>query len=77
MTRNPILDELRETRERLLHEAGGTPEGLVAQLQRDERRSDRQFVRPRSRTGRCAGTMKSGLSETEGESSPPGDRLPD
>ncbi len=32
MTNNPILDELRETREKLLAEAGGTLEGLVAQL---------------------------------------------
>ena len=50
MTKNPILDELRETRERLLAEAGGTLDALVAQLQRDERRSDREFVRPKSRT---------------------------
>ena len=56
MTKNPILDELRETRERLLAEAGGTLEGLVAQLQRDERRSDREFVRPRSRN-RVAGRV--------------------
>ncbi len=34
----------------LLAEAGGTLDGLVAQLQRDERQSDREFVRPRSRT---------------------------
>ena len=52
MTKNPILDELRETRERLLAEAGGTLDGLVAQLQRDERQSDREFVRPNSRLNR-------------------------
>jgi hypothetical protein len=50
MTRNPILDELRETRERLLAEAGGTLAGLVAQLQRDERQSDREFALPKDRT---------------------------
>lgn len=50
MARNPILDELRETRERLLAEAGGTLEGLVAQLQRDEHQSGRGFVRPKGRT---------------------------
>lgn len=49
MPKNPILDELRETRERLLAEAGGTLEGLVAQLQRDERQSDREFVHPKGR----------------------------
>jgi len=46
MSKNPILDELRQTREKLLAEAGGTLDGLVAQLQRDERQSDREFVRP-------------------------------
>lgn len=59
MTKNPILDELRETRERLLAEAGGTLEGLVAQLQRDERQSDREFVRPKSRTHQCPGAVQS------------------
>ena len=58
MTKNPILDELRETRERLLAEAGGTLDGLVAQLQRDERRSDREFVRPKNRPNQCAGPTK-------------------
>lgn len=52
MTKNPILDELRKTRERLLAEAGGTLEGLVAQLQSDERQSTRQFVRLGGRTDR-------------------------
>jgi hypothetical protein len=47
MTKNPILDELRETRERLLAAAGGTLDGLVAQLQRDERQSNREFVGPK------------------------------
>ncbi len=50
MVRNPILDKLWETRERLLAEAGGTLEGLVAQLQSDERRSGREFVLPKRRT---------------------------
>ena len=46
MIKNPILDELRKTREKLLTDAGGTLAGLVAQLQRDERRSGRKFVTP-------------------------------
>ena len=53
MTTNPILDELHATRERLLAEAGGTLDGLVAQLQRDERQSDREFVRPIGQTKGC------------------------
>ncbi len=58
MTKNPFLDELRETRERFLAEPGGTLAGLVAQLQRDERRSDREFVRPRSRSNQSSGPAK-------------------
>jgi hypothetical protein len=49
MIRNPILDELRETRERLLAEAGGTLEGLVARMQREEQRSERDFFPPKDR----------------------------
>ena len=74
MTKNPILDELRETRERLLAEAGGTLDGLVAQLQRDERQSDREFVGPKSRTNRSTGAPKSGVLAMDSRSSPPGDR---
>ena len=74
MTRNPILDELRETREKLLADAGGTLEGLVAQLQRDERRSDREFVRPKPRTTRCSPAAKSGALPMGDQSAPPDDR---
>ncbi len=41
---DPILDELRQTREQLLAEAGGTLDALVAKLQRDERSSGRKFI---------------------------------
>ena len=44
MPKNPILDELRETREDLLAEAGGTLAALVAKLQEDERKSGRQIL---------------------------------
>ena len=74
MTKNPILDELRETRERLLAEAGGTLDGLVAQLQRDERRSDREFVRTKGRTNGYTGAAKAGVSAMDSQSSPRGDR---
>ncbi len=49
MTTNPILDELHKTRERLLAEAGGTLEGLVAKLQREEQYSGRKFYDPKLR----------------------------
>jgi hypothetical protein len=65
MTKNPILEELRGTRERLLAEAGGTLDGLVAQLQRDERRSDREFVRPKSRASQCAEAAQSDVSSRQ------------
>jgi hypothetical protein len=44
MTPNPILDELRKTREELLNKAGGTLAGLVAQLQEDQRASGRTIL---------------------------------
>jgi hypothetical protein len=71
MTKNPILDELRATRERLLAEAGGTLEGLVAQLQGDERHSDREFVRPKRQTNRRSGAGKSAALTMDSQSSPP------
>jgi len=74
MTKNPVLDELRETRERLLTEAGGTLDGLVAQLQVDERRSDREFVRAKSRTKPCIGAANAGGLAMDSQSLPPGDR---
>lgn len=46
MTQNPILDELRRTREELLANAGGTMAGLVAQLQQDEQQSGRTVLDP-------------------------------
>jgi len=76
MTKNPILDELRQTREKLLAEAGGTIEGLVARLQQDERLSHRQIVRPKNRTTRCAEAAKSGVSAVDRQTrtSPTGER---
>lgn len=59
MTKNPILDELRKTRERLLAEAGGTLAGLVAQLQEDERTSGREFVEPNKLCGKSRSTARS------------------
>ncbi len=59
MTKNPILDELRKTRERLLADAGGTLAGLVAQLQKDERASGREFVEPKERRRKSRSTARS------------------
>ena len=74
MTKNPILDDLRETRERLFAEAGGTLDGLVAQLQRDERRSDREFVRPKSWTNQETESAKEGVATLARQSTPLSDQ---
>jgi hypothetical protein len=42
---NPILDELHATREKLLAEAGGTIEGLVAKLREDQAKSGRAVIK--------------------------------
>ncbi len=72
MTSNPILDELHAVRERLLADAGGTLDALVDRLQAEEQQSDRPRFKPR-RTKRCTGAAKSGESQIESLSSPPGD----
>ena len=55
MPQNPILDELRRTREAMLADAGGTVAGLVAVLQDHERCSGRRVLSvdelPRNRGG--------------------------
>ena len=44
-TNNPILDDLRATRERLLAESGGTLSGLAERLRAEEAVSDRPKYR--------------------------------
>ncbi len=73
MTKNPILDELRETREQLLAESGGTLEGLVDRLQAEERASDRS-IRETRRTPRCPEAVKVGVLVGDGLVSLGGDR---
>lgn len=45
--KDPILDELHATRERLLLDAGGTLAGLVARLKQEESESGRRLWEPR------------------------------
>lgn len=47
-----ILDELHAIREQLLAESGGTLEGLVAHLQKEQRESGRVILKSR-RTKQC------------------------
>lgn len=74
MSKNPILDELHKTRERLLAEAGGTLEGLVAKLQQDERTSRREIVRLKKQTNGCTEAGKLDALAVENSSSPTNDR---
>ena len=67
MVQNPILDELRVVRERLLADAGGTLDALVDRLQGEERQSGRPRFKPR----RSTPSVKSGGVEAETELSPP------
>ena len=46
MTNNPILDELRATRERLLSESGGTVSGLLERLRAEQAASQRPTYEP-------------------------------
>jgi len=73
MTKNPILDELYSIRERLLADAGGTLEGLVAKIQADQKASG-STVRKSRRTRGCTEAAKSGDLPVENQSSPLGDR---
>lgn len=50
--KNPILEELHATRERLLEESGGTLATLVAKLERDQVKSGRE-LRSARRTKDC------------------------
>jgi hypothetical protein len=47
-THNPVLDELRAVRERLLSEAGGTLDALVDRLQAEEQQSNHPRHPPRA-----------------------------
>jgi len=69
MTKNPILDELHETREQLLKEAGGTLDALVDRLQAEEAQSDR----PRFNPQRTTRSTEAGELATDDHSLSPGD----
>lgn len=50
--KDPILEDLHRTRERLLEESGGTLASLVAKLERDQVKSGRE-LRDARRTKHC------------------------
>ncbi len=73
MKTNQILDDLHDTRRRLLAEAGGTIEAFGAALRKRQQESGRRIIKTR-RTIRCNGGAKSGDSAVDNLSSPPADR---
>jgi hypothetical protein len=73
MANNPILDELREAREYLLAESGGTVSGLLNRLRADQAASNRPVYNP-SDNNAMHRSGEAVSSEVEDLSSPPGDR---
>lgn len=57
---NPILDQLHDTRRRLLDEAGGTLEALVAAVQKRQQLSGRQIIKGQ-RAESCGQPAKSAV----------------
>lgn len=66
MTKDPILDELRAIREKLLDDAGGTLDALVDRLQAEERQSNR----PRYHARRTIGCNRAAIASSGMESRP-------
>lgn len=67
MTKNPILDELHATRERLLAESGGTVSGLLERLRADQANSKRPMWKPANHAMQRSG---GGDVSASGESTP-------
>ncbi|QDV87522.1 hypothetical protein [Stieleria magnilauensis] len=67
MTKNPILDELHATRERLLAESGGTVTGLLDRLRADQAASKRPVFKPANHAMQRSG---GGDVSAGGESTP-------
>lgn len=72
MTKNPILDELRATRRKLLEESGGTLAGLVARLQANQARSGRTILPTKSQKKRT-NEAESDELPVQHQSPPPGE----
>lgn len=74
MANNPILDELRATRERLLAESGGTVSGLLDRLRADQAASNRTVYKPALDGKGSQENDAAKHSKVENLSSPSGDR---
>ena len=71
MTKNPILEGIRQTREQLLAESGGTLASLVDRLQTEEKASGRT-IRETQLTNGCHGGAKSRVLPVDNLSPSPG-----
>ena len=69
-TNDPILEDLRATREQLLVESGGTLAGLVSRLQKEQSESRRKIWVPR-RTKDCTEADGQPQSDSSDVSSAP------
>ncbi len=67
MTKNPILEELHATRERLLEESGGTISGLLDRLRAEQAESNRPTYEPANQATQRSG---GGDVSANGESAP-------
>ena len=67
MTKNPILDKLHATRERLLAESGGTVSGLLDRLRAEQAASKRPIYKPANLAMQRSG---GGDVSASGESTP-------
>jgi len=67
MTKNPILNELHATRERLLAESGGTVSGLLDRLRADQAASERPIYKAANHAMQRSG---GGDVSSSGESTP-------
>jgi hypothetical protein len=67
MAKNPILDELHATRERLLAESGGTVSGLLDRLRAVQADSKRTIYKPANHAMQRSG---GGDVSANGESTP-------
>ena len=70
MTKNPIPEDIRQTREQMLAESGGTLAALVDRLQAEEKASGRK-IRETRRTNGCPGGAKSRVLSVENLSPSP------
>ncbi len=74
MASNAILDELHAARRKILADWDGDTAAYLRDAKARLEASGRLIAHRKQRTIRCTGAAKSGESEVENQSSPPGER---